>query len=430
MRRRVLVAAGLATTVLAVACTQSGTGVELVIDAGGVTLDQLQIVANYDGRHVTKTVSVATGASLDVIAQLPDEATTVQFEVGALLGGNEVAHGSSADIAVTPHHVERVEVMLGGSGSGGDGFGVADLANADGGAAWTLQKGGPPVAGATGAIRGIWASSGTDVYAVGNIAAGANAFHSSNHGATWTPQLAKDPAAAAADLNAVAGTASNDVYLVGDNATILHGSGTSWSAMSSPAPSGSRLNAIWALAPSDLYIAGSGNLVMHNAGSGWVTQTAVGTTELRGVWGVAGAIWAVGSGGTILKSTGGGSWTPETSGTPNELRAVFGTSATDLWVVGDGGVVLHSTGNGSWAPAADGLPADVSLRALGGRPNGPVWAAGNAWTILRRDTAAWVAEPTGLTVDDQAGDVLQAIWAPSAAEVFAGGIGPTLLHRP
>jgi hypothetical protein len=59
-----------------------------------------------------------------------------------------------------------------------------------------------------------------------------------------------------------------------------------------------------------------------------------------------------------------------------------------------------------------------------------VWAVGNAWTVVRRDTSAWVVEDTGLTVDDPAGDVLQAIYAPSLADVFAGGAGQTILHRP
>jgi len=400
-------------------CTQNGTGVELLIDAGGITLDQLQISADYDGHPHTQTVAVAATSSLDVIAQLPDESTTVSFEVLAFDAGVEVGHGSAKDIAVTPHHLSQATIPL-VSGSSTDGFAPSgDLA----GVLWSHQKGAlPPSAGA---IRGIWASSGTDVYAVGTNTNSANVFHSSDHGATWTPQLAMG---VTVDLNAVGGSSSSDVYLVGDNGTILHGSGTTWSTMNSPAGT-ARLLAIWAIAPMDLYIAGAGNTVMHNGGSGWVTQTVVGTTELRGVWGVAGHIWAVGSGGTILKSTGNGNWAAETSGTPNELRAIFGTSATDVWVVGDG-VVLHSDGGGTWTAAADGVPADVNLRAIGGRPGGPVWAVGNAWTIVRRDTSAWVVEPTGLTVDDLAGDTLQAIYAPSAAEVFAGGAGQTILHRP
>jgi hypothetical protein len=234
------------------------------------------------------------------------------------------------------------------------------------------------------------------------------------------------------DLNAVGGSSSTDVYLLGDNATLLHGSGTTWATQTNPALPGTRLLAIWAISSTDLYIVGGGSTIMHNAGSGWVTfNSTAGTTELRGVWGVAGHIWAIGAAGTILKSTGTSTWTAENSGTPNELRAIFGTSATDVWVVGDG-VVLHSYGGGTWTAAADGVPGDVNLRAIGGRPGGPVWAVGNAWTIVRRDSggAAWVVEPTGLTVDDPAGDGLQAIYASSLADVFAGGAGQTILHRP
>ena len=403
-------------------CTQSGTGVELFIDAGGLTVDRLQIAATYDARTVTHTVDIVGSATLDVIAQLPDESTTVSFVVVGFDAGQEVGRGMATGIDVTPHHLAQASVTLMGP-SGTDGFtGPPDLA--DGGVLWTHQQGALPPS--TGTIRGLWASSGTDVYAVGTATTGTNVFHSSNHGANWTSQLA----GGTVDLNAVGGTSSSDVYLVGDNATILHGSGTTWSPQTNPAGT-VRLLAVWAISAADIYIAGAGNTIMHSGGSGsWVTQTAVGTTELRGVWGVAGHIWAVGSAGTILKSTGT-NWTAETSGTPAELRAVFGTSATDVWVVGDG-VVLHSDGGGTWTAAADGVPMDVNLRAIGGRPGGPVWAVGNAWTIVRRDTgaAAWVVEPTGLPVDDLAGDTLQAIYASSLADVFAAGAGQTILHRP
>jgi len=404
-------------------CTQSGTGVELFIDAGSLTIDRLQIAATYDAHTVTHSVDIVGSATLDVIAQLPDESTTVSFEVIGFAAGQEVGRGMSTAVDVTPHHLAQASVTLMGAG-GSDGFtGPPDLA--DGGVLWSHQQGALPPS--TGTIRGLWASSGTDVYAVGTATAGTNVFHSNNHGATWSSQLA----GGTIDLNAVGGTSSSDVYLVGDNATILHGSGTTWTPQTNPAGT-VRLLAVWAISAGDIYIAGAGNTIMHSGGSGsWVTQTAVGTTELRGIWGIAGHIWAVGSGGTILKSTGSATWTPETSGTPAELRAIFGTSATDVWVVGDG-VVLHSDGGGTWTAAADGVPTDVNLRAIGGRPGGPVWAVGNAWTIVRRDTgsAAWVVEPTGLPIDDPAGDVLQAIYAPSLADVFAGGAGQTILHRP
>src|SRR2546423_2811924 len=71
MRRALLIALGLA------GCTQSGTGVELFIDAGSLSIDRLQIIASYDTRDVTHTVGVTATSTLDVIAQLPDESTTV-----------------------------------------------------------------------------------------------------------------------------------------------------------------------------------------------------------------------------------------------------------------------------------------------------------------------------------------------------------------
>ncbi|HEY2745058.1 MAG TPA: hypothetical protein VGL86_10565 [Polyangia bacterium] len=414
---------------LAGGCAQSGTGVELLIDAGSLTPDHLQIVASYDGHDVTQTVDVASSTTLDLVAQLPDERTTVTFDVTAFEGSAAVGHATSAPIAVSPHHLAQASITL-VAGGGGDGFVPPDLAGDGGGALWTHQQGAlPPSAGA---IRGLWASSATDVYAVGTATAAANVFHSADHGAHWSPQLASG---SAVDLNAVSGTSSADVFLVGDSATILHGSGTSWTAEANPAMADTpvpRLLAVFAVAPMNIYVAGGSNTIMHQvAGGSWVTQTALGTTELRGVWGVAGHVWAVGSAGTILSTIENGSWSAETSGTSNELRAIFGTAANDVWVVGDG-IVLHSDGGGSWTVAADGVPADVNLTALGGRPSGPVWAVGNAWTIVRRDAGAtsWVVEPTGLAVDDPAGDVLQAVFAPSTADVFAGGAGQTILHRP
>jgi hypothetical protein len=405
-------------------CTRTGTGVELFIDAGSLTVDRVQIAAAYDAHTVTHTVDVVGSTTLDVIAQLPDESTSVTFEVIGFAAGQEVGRGMSNAVDVTPHHLAQASVTLTGEG-GTDGFtGPPDLA--DGGVLWSHQQGALPPS--TGTIRGLWASSGTDVYAVGTATANVNVFHSNNHGATWTSQLA----GGAIDINAVGGSSATDVYLLADNATILHGSGTTWATQTNPALPGTRLLAIWAISSTDLYVVGGGNTIMHNAGSGWVTSNnTAGTTELRGVWGVAGHIWAIGAAGTILKSTGTASWTAENSGTPNELRAIFGTSATDVWVVGDG-VVLHSDGGGTWTAAADGVPTDVNLRAIGGRPGGPVWAVGNAWTIVRRDSggAAWIVEPTGLPVDDPAGDVLQAIYASSLADVFAAGAGQTILHRP
>lgn len=415
MKRLIGVAALLA------GCTQSGTGVELLIDPAGIALDELDIGAQYGGRTITKVVGVAGGTTFDLLARLPDQSTTVTFIVDARAAGQVVGHGASMPIAVPAHHIVTTTIVL-SSGGGGDGFAPPpDLAGDGGGAAWTHQQGAlPPGAGA---IHAIWGSSGGDVYAAATATGGLNLYRSTDHGAHWSGQLA----GVAVDLNGVGGTSSSDVYLVGDGATILHGSGTSWTPQSTPVVSTTRLLGVFALAPGDVYIAGAANTILHSSGVNWIQQTAVGTTELRAVWGVTGKLWAVGSGGTILKSNGT-SWSPDPSGTGAELRAIFGTSASDVWVVGDG-VVLHYDGN-LWSPAVDGVPAGESLRGVGGRVGGPLFAVGAGWLVLRRDVAAWVVEPTGLPVDDPAGDLLYAVFVPSASEAFAGGAGQTILHRP
>ncbi|HEX6839701.1 MAG TPA: hypothetical protein VF334_24150, partial [Polyangia bacterium] len=141
-------------------CTQQGTGVELLIDAGGLTLDRLQIAAAYDGRTVTHTVDVVATSSLDVIAQLPDESTTATFDVTGFSAGQPVGEGKSSSIAVTAHRLSQAMITLMPGGGGGDGFmGPPDLV--DGGALWTHQQGAlPPSAGT---IRGLWGPSGADV---------------------------------------------------------------------------------------------------------------------------------------------------------------------------------------------------------------------------------------------------------------------------
>src|SRR5260370_268841 len=115
--------------------TQSGTGVELIIDASSITLDQLVITASYDGQPHTHSVAVAAGATLDLLAQLPDESTTVTFDVTAQLAAQPVAHGVSSAIAITAHHIVSTTIAL-LAGGGSDGFVPPDLAGDGGGPGW------------------------------------------------------------------------------------------------------------------------------------------------------------------------------------------------------------------------------------------------------------------------------------------------------
>jgi len=401
--------------VLLAGCEKSGTGVLLTVE--GPTLQPqpnlLAIVASFGTHVVPRTIELPNGLPTTVLAELPDENTNVTFDVTARRDATVLAHDTTPGITVSARQIATASITLGGGGDGGGGDG--------GNLPWTVQQGGEPLA--PGTVTGLWGPSGGEVYATSTLAGGTNLLRSVDHGAAWQPQLA----GGMVDLHAVAGTSSSDVYLVGDGATILHGSGTSWSPESAPVSSSTKLFGVFVVNGTP-YACGSGNAVLKSSG-GWILQTTVGTTELHAVWGVPGHVWVVGSGGTILHSPENNTWTPQTSGTALSLNTVFGTSATDIWAVGDG-VVLHSTGNGSWAPMSNGIPAGTSLSAVTAAPGGALFVAGGSFGIFRLDAGSFVAEPTGLTVVDPSQDRLFALFAPSSSEVFAGGAGRTLLHRP
>ena len=252
--------------------------------------------------------------------------------------------------------------------------------------------------------------------------AGANVFHSSDHGATWTSQLAGGAIDLQRRRRHVVERRLPRRRQRHDPARQRHAPGARRRTRPPPA---TRLLAVLAIAPMDIYVAGGGNTIMHSRrGGGWVTQTVVGTTELRGIWGVAGHIWAVGSGGTILE-------VDRQRHVERRDQRHAQRAARDL---------RHQRhrrlGRRRRRRAALRRRRHLDrrrrrrphrrepARASAAAPADRCWAVGNAWTIVRRDaSAAWVVEPTGLAVDDPAGDVLQAIFAPSTADVFAGGAG-------
>lgn len=400
---------------VAVGCTQSGTGVDVTVDGAGLDPDALDVVAHFAGRDVHKVVPLPAGVGLPThfLAELPDAATTVRFDVTATRAGAPLASGSSPDVAVTAHHIAATTVVLSG---GSDGFTASGL---DLASPWTLVRGGPPLMG--GVVTSIWGAAATDLYATVSGNATANLLRSTDRGASWSPQNV----GGGGDLDGVWGSSAGDVFLVGAGGKVYHGAATTWSSESTPI-AGARLHAVFGVA-TDVYAVGDSNVVIHrSAGNSWVQQTPTGNTAFHALWGVPGDLWAVGSGGTILHSTGNATWTPESSGTALDLRGVFGTSATDVWIVGDAGTVLHSTAGG-FTPAGSGIDAASNLFAVAGA-GGALWTAGTQWGVWRLDGSAWQPEPT-IAVDDALADTLQALFAVSADELFAGGNGQTILHR-
>ena len=105
------------------------------------------------------------------------------------------------------------------------------------------------------------------------------------------------------DLAGVWGSSFDDVYAVGDSATVLHYTNSTWSNIDVSALTTQNLNAVWGTGASDVFAAGNSGTILHYDGSTWTPMNSGITEHLRGVWGTgASDVFAVGASGTILHS--------------------------------------------------------------------------------------------------------------------------------
>src|SRR5437773_667089 len=222
---------------------------------------------------------------------------------------------------------------------------------------------------------------------------------------------------------AVWGATGNDVFAVGDDGSIWHYDGTSWTAQ----PSGTTqvLYGVWGSGRKDVFAVGTGGTILHYDGTSWTVQPSGTPQDLYGVWGSGGTeVFAVGADGTILHYDGT-SWTAQASGTTAVLYGVWGSGGTDVFAVGTGGTIVHYNGTG-WTAQTSGTSA--YLYGVWGSGGTDVFAVGSDFVnggaaILHYDGASWTAQPTGATLD------LYGVWGSGGTNVFAvGRSGPPLHH--
>jgi hypothetical protein len=227
-------------------------------------------------------------------------------------------------------------------------------------------------------------------------------------------------------LEAVWGTSSSDVYVVGGIGLILHYDGSGWSTMNSG--SGAILRGVWGASSSDVYAVGSEGTILHYDGTGW-TQKVSGTARwLEAVWGTSESdIYAVGQDGTILHYDGT-RWTSMTSSAYGWLRAVWGSSSRDVYAVGFqcstswgttrlcSGEMVHNDGRGWSAIMRD------TLAGVWGTSSSDVYTVGLSGTILHYDGTEWDTMTSGTNAS------LRAVWGSSTSDIYAVGSGGTILH--
>lgn len=279
--------------------------------------------------------------------------------------------------------------------------GNSSLAHFDG-TSWSLSE-----LTVGSALADLWASAANDVWTVGN-------FGVIGHfdGTTWTAS-----SKAGYNFNAVFGLASNDVWTVGsidlDDGAAQHWNGTEWTAV--PVDASSWLEDVWAAAADDVWMVGRDGVVLHGSVAGFASVALPGSTPdtlFDGVWGSSASdVWITGGNAayhydgttwtklagqvsrirgrsaadlTALTSTAMESWqgdvhTPRFPlGGPN-LNAAWAAGPDELWFAGEGGTVVHRRGS-TLARASVG---EQNLVSVWGSSPSDVWLLDDKAQIWR-----------------------------------------------
>jgi len=257
---------------------------------------------------------------------------------------------------------------------------------------------GVPQAG--GSLRGVW-TDGDVVVAVG---LGGLIARRDNPASPWVLTEPGDVGGGGGpvDLWAVSGRAADDLWAVGDEATILHYDGAAWTL--EHAGTQLDLRAVFVPASVDapvVAVGTRGRILQATASGGWVLkQVASSAVTLRGVWGDAtgGELFVVGTGGTIThRSTAQAVWQGQSSNDAagRDLLALAGRASDDLVAVGAQGVILRYDGAAWGVQEATGPAyAHADLAGVAALPDGNWVAVGAAGGGLRFDGNAWVDLPS------------------------------------
>ena len=266
--------------------------------------------------------------------------------------------GSDTDVGPTP---DWAVLSLGDVGAVADVFALsANEAYAVGGPRVLRWNGGGWATWGepgTAALYGVWAGDGV-VMAVGagglvaTRALGGDHWERGDSGVTVT-------------LRGIFARSADDVWVCGDDATVLHYDGSAWSTAFTLA--GISLYSAWiapgTTGPDGVYAVGTGGLLVVYQSGAWRTQQiAAGTIVLHDIFGVDDTLFAVGSGATItVKKPTAANWQGQTSNDPRDrdIYAIVGRAGDDVVAFGAAGAVVRYNGN-KWTTE---------------QPTGPQWAA-------------------------------------------------------
>jgi hypothetical protein len=276
---------------------------------------------------------------------------------------------------------------------------------------WTEE-----VSGTTTALRGVWAASCDEVFAVGDHFPGDATRQGvlRRVGGLWqvlsVPGEIPDPPESNdhRTLFAISGSSASDVHIHGSNvyfngradANPLRWNGSALEEVTVHAFNGARVYDIWSVAADETYAAefvvSNPSLIHRFDGAQW-SQIHTGPSEtLRGVWvDPAGDMFTAGAQCSVHRLTGSSTW--ETSAdlfpcaaTQNEMWGVFGVDkalagdSPSVFAVGEAGTIYHYSEG--WQALTS--PVGNDLRDVHGA-DGLILAVGHEGTVMSFEPPTW-----------------------------------------
>ncbi|MCP4599040.1 MAG: hypothetical protein GY847_00610 [Proteobacteria bacterium] len=195
------------------------------------------------------------------------------------------------------------------------------------------------------------------------------------------------------DLLGIWGSSTSDIWVVGESGLILHYDGESWNRIESNTQA--TLTDIWGAAPDDIWAVGGHNefngTVLHYDGNEWSEIVSHAEQRLAAVWGSSSTdIYVVGDAdrSALLKHWDGNTW--ESVTLPEDIsigQDIWGDGPDNVFVVAFGEIV-HFDG-ASWTIIDQGFAASYPAFAMWGSSSSNVHLAGSNGVIRRWNGAKW-----------------------------------------
>lgn len=226
-------------------------------------------------------------------------------------------------------------------------------------------------------------------------------------------------------LTGVWGTSDDDIFFTGYDGTILRFNGTSIESMETPVDRD--IYSIWGSSSDNVYAVGQDGLILTYNGTTWDTVQTVVSQTLRSVWGFGeDTLYAVGNDSRVVFYDALDAENPWKSdslpGTSSEINAVWGATSDKVYAATDNGIIYRITGASQAQPMN---PVTNKVYGLGGRSSSELYICGDNGSL-------YLSEP-GITVDTilpiGTTESLLTVWGLDRDEVFAAGVGGTIVTR-